>query len=385
MADQAGADGEPPGGGGAAPRASQPAGGSASSSGGAAPWSRAAPPRVGGRDAQPAVGEVDGLAALDQQGGPTPAFEKWDPGRFEHVALLQQALRNQGYVDLCFDREARRHVAVKVMPASWVCESHEAFVATHTDENELPWRDIGATYYLSRVAGLPCVCDFVGLFKRQSSEHGEEVCMVLSYCEGGDLFSLLERSLSVVGAGRESLTRPLMRKVVQAVRDVHARGLSHGDLSLENVLLAIPLEEDPEAAVVKLIDFGACGGRRVRGVRGKPSYQAPEAHAGEDYDALAADAFSVGVMIFTLAVGNYPWKSTRPHVCPCWKFSASSGLDAYLARRKIGGPSGEVVSLKELLSPELVTLLEGLLAPDAASRLDMSAALEMPWFSGSCG
>ena len=32
-----------------------------------------------------------------------------------------------------------------------------------------------------------------------------------------------------------------------------------------------------------------------------PAARLGQAHTGEDYDALAADAFSVGVMIFTLA------------------------------------------------------------------------------------
>jgi len=305
---------------------------------------------------------------------------QWDDQRFRFIALLQEAPRNSGRVELCEDVQTSQKVAVKVMPVSWACDSHEAFVQAHPQENELPWMDFGAIRYLSRTAGLSRVCSFVGLYRRDSEAHGQEICLVLSYCAGGDLFSWLERSLPTTGLAREMSCRPLMRHVLEAVRDVHAHGVAHGDLSLENVLLQRE-ETDPEAAEIRLIDFGACTGVRAMGPRGKPSYQAPEVHSDKEYDACSADAFSLGVMIFTLAVGNYPWRSTRPQVCPCFRFAADRGLPAYLARRKIrNGESDEVVTLAALLSPELIALLTGLLAVDPASRLTVCAALEHPWF-----
>lgn len=316
------------------------------------------------------------------------ALEQWNDQRFRPVTVLQEAPRNNGRVELCEDLETSQMVAVKAMPVSWTCESHEAFLIAHPEENELPWRDFEATCYLSQTAGLRCVCSFVGLFRRTTEAHGREICLVLSYCSGGDLFSWLERGLPVAGRAREIAARPLMRKVLVAIRDIHAHGIAHGDLSLENVLLDRE-ETDPEAAVVRLIDFGACTGVRALGPRGKPSYQAPEVHVDQEYSALAADAFSVGVMIFTLVVGNYPWKSTRPHACPCFRFAAERGLQAYLTRRKVksgGGTEGgeRIVTLAELLSTELVDLLMGLLAVDAQRRLDIVVALEHPWFTGGC-
>mmetsp|Transcript_18562 Transcript_18562/g.55458 ORF Transcript_18562/g.55458 Transcript_18562/m.55458 type:complete len:362 (-) Transcript_18562:4-1089(-) len=309
------------------------------------------------------------------------ALEQWDFQRFRFVTLLQEAPRNSGRVELCEDIETSQMVAVKAMPLSWTCDSHEAFLCAHPEENEFPWRDFEATRYLCRTAGLSCVCNFVGLFERETEAHGAEICLVLSYCSGGDLFSWLERGLPITGYAREIAARPLMRKVLEAVRAVHAHGIAHGDLSLENVLLDTE-ETDPEAAVIRLIDFGACTGVRSIGARGKPSYQAPEVHSDQEYSALAADTFSVGVMVFTLVVGTYPWQSTRTHVCPCFRFAAERGLPAYLARRKIKrGGRGEIVSLAELLSAELIELLVGMLAVDSGTRLSIAGALTHPWFS----
>lgn len=319
--------------------------------------------------------EIDDVLALRGE-----AFtEEWDSQRFRFISLLQEAPRNNGRVELCEDMQTSGMVAVKAMPISWACASHEAFMVAHPEDNELPWRDIGATRYLCR-SGLRCVCTFVGCYLRHSEEHGQEICLVLSYCAGGDLFSWLERGLPA-GRAREHAARPLMRKVLEAVRDVQAQGVAHGDISLENVLLHKEARH-PDEADVRLIDFGGCTGARAVGLRGKPSYQAPEVHLEEEYDALAADAFSLGVMIFTLAVGNYPWRSTRPLACPCFKFAAERGLPAYLARRKIRcEEAGEIVTLAELLSPELVSLLSGLLAVDAAARPSVARALEHPWFT----
>lgn len=344
------------------------------------------PPGAETNDSSPAApmcDEIDVLFAGQSAG----SLEEWDAGRFRFVATLQEAPRNNGRVELCEDLGTSSMVAVKAMPVSWTHESHEAFVMAHPEENELPWRDIGATRHLSQVAGLSCVCRFVGLFRRSSETFGTEVCLVLSYCAGGDLFSWLERSLPTTGPAREAAARPLMRAVFEVVSQVHAAGIAHGDLSLENVLLAKE-ETDPELADIRLIDFGACTGPRAVGARGKPSYQAPEVHDGQEYDAMAADSFSLGVMVFTLAVGNYPWRSTRPHACPCFKFVTERGLAAYLARRKIrcgDEADAQILTLASLLSPALVSLLSGLLALDPRARPAPAAALAHPWFRAGAG
>lgn len=306
-----------------------------------------------------------------------PSLEFWDPQRFQHVALLQEAPRNSGCVELVEDLHSGRHAAVKAMPVDWVCESHQAFLESYPEENELPWCDIIASHYLSSVAGLRCVCQFIGLCLRQSEE-ATEICLVLSYCAGGDLFSWLERCSPVSAAQREAIAMPLMFRVLEAVRDIHAQGMAHGDLSLENVLL-LHDTDDPDAAEIKIIDFGAATASRACGLRGKPSYQAPEVHRQEEYDAQVADAFSVGVMIFVLTVGNYPWKSTRPHCCPCFKYCFDKGFLPYLARRTIQAGDA-IVSLDGVLSPELISLLSSLLATDSRQRLTVERALEHPWF-----
>lgn len=357
--------------------------------------------------------------------------QQWDPLRFRQVAMLQEAPRNHGRVELWEDTSTGQYVAVKAMPLVWVHSSHAAFLREFPEENEFPWRDISLTRYLSKDAGLSSVCEFIGLFWRLEGPRNHyqqgpgqvaaaspsegatpgaalsppthlepdhlqsddvlallegsglgvhvDICLVMSYCAGGDLFTWMDRSLQM-GGDRETATRPLMRLVLKAVADIHALGIAHGDLSLENVLLVDPDGTDLSWVDCRIIDFGAATGPKANGPRGKVSYQAPEMHLGADYDAFLADSFAIGVMIFTLTVGNYPWKSTRPHVCPCFKFAAERGLPAYLAKRKIK-VNDQIVALLDTLSPPLVSLMSGLLSVDTVTRLTVTTALQHEWFS----
>jgi len=103
--------------------------------------------------------------------GQTLTPSDWDAERFRHVALIQEASRNQGRVELAEDNLTGRLVAMKVMPLSWICERHEDFVAVHPGENECPWRDIAVSHYLSKVKRLPHICEFFGLFRKESEEY----------------------------------------------------------------------------------------------------------------------------------------------------------------------------------------------------------------------
>lgn len=311
-----------------------------------------------------------------------PALATWDCQRFCHVAVIQEAARNHGRVEIAQDRLHNQLVAVKAMPLWWACENHGDFVAAHPKETELPWRDIAVTEYLNNV-GFPSACESIGVFRRETRPHGKEICFVMAYCPGGDLLAWLEQSLLDPELDREWKARPLLQQTFSSVAELHRLGIAHGDLSLENILLVDGKTggSSPATSSIRLIDFSASTGLRCLGPRGKPSYQAPEMHTGEEYDAQAADAFALGVMLFTLVTGNYPWRSTRPHLCPCYRFFQARGLAAYLSQRTLERGGSKAVPLADILSEGAIALLSGLLVVDPASRLTVADALEQPWFS----
>eukprot|EP00931_Biecheleriopsis_adriatica_P086260 TRINITY_DN6096_c0_g2_i2.p1 TRINITY_DN6096_c0_g2~~TRINITY_DN6096_c0_g2_i2.p1 ORF type:complete len:422 (+),score=46.86 TRINITY_DN6096_c0_g2_i2:92-1267(+) len=362
---------------------------------------------------------ADALAVMKLQHA-TEAFEAkveayqvdpqpYDPDRFRSVGLLQVAPRNQGHVELLEDLHWQEFVAAKVMPTSWTCRSHQEFSRTYSTEVESPWRDVAITRYLRGKLGHGVVCDVLGLFRKSSepfqqaarssspfysnempqdddSPGEESLCFALTYCAGADLFTWLGRSLAnKPGMNREAAVKPLALKFLQNLQMLHSVGLvAHGDLSLENVLMMTAQDTDGGSVDLRFIDFGMASGPVACRRRGKSGYQAPEMHLDHVYDAFAADVFSAGIGILTLVIGNYPWKTSRPMGCQFFSYFRQHGLMAFLAKRKIKTPSGETMALSQVLSPDLASLLEGMLWVDPSQRFSAETALQHSWFKDGC-
>ena len=102
----------------------------------------------------------------------------------------------------------------------------------------------------------------------------------------------------------------LFVQLCQAVRHVHGRGVVHGDVKPDNVLVA---DDDEGRPVAKLLDFGVAA--RWRGVSGRENqapplphrpftyaYTAPELVAG-GAPTPASDVYALGVVLHDLLAG----------------------------------------------------------------------------------
>lgn len=284
-------------------------------------------------------------------------IKPWESGNFRYVKKIEDAARNHGRVDLMNGSTYNRAMAVKKMPNSWVEKGPKEFAKKHPSECECPWRSLAILVELTK-QGFNATCQLLDVFRDDHYTYA-----VSELAAGGDLFSWCLNH-PVPTADRESEMLPLVAQTFSAVEWLHALGIAHRDLSLENILLLGA--NTTKAPRVKIIDFGMAHVGRMCPTAttlgpGKPSYQAPELHLKREYDGFLADAFSLGVVVYAMALGNYPWQSTKPGRSRVFDWISCHGILPFLQRREMA----------QCFSEDLIELMAALLQTQPAQRLGL--------------
>ncbi|KAM0355669.1 hypothetical protein ACHAPU_000054 [Fusarium lateritium] len=152
---------------------------------------------------------------------------------------------------------------------------------------------------------------------------------VMEYCSEGDLFSLVQKG-HLKGEDRKKDRMCLFKQLIQGVHYLHANGIAHRDIKLENLLIT-------KDSKLKITDFGVsevyCGthpglresggqcGRNMGGdirlcspgICGSEPYIAPEVLAKEEsYDPRALDVWSSAIVMIYLTFGGAIWSRAQP-------------------------------------------------------------------------
>ncbi|MEO6576309.1 MAG: serine/threonine-protein kinase [Polyangiaceae bacterium] len=140
--------------------------------------------------------------------------------------------------------------------------------------------------------------------------------LVLELLEGMDLHAWLGKKGGTVSPrAAVAVVLPIARALTMA----HAAGVVHRDVKPENVFLA----KGPDGRVIpKLVDFGisrvvadeATGPRLTANApMGTPAYMSPEqVRSARDVDGRG-DVWSVGVLLYELLTGRFPFEATDPN------------------------------------------------------------------------
>lgn len=119
--------------------------------------------------------------------------------------------------------------------------------------------------------------------------------LVLELLHGGELFD----KILTKGFYTEKDASFLMRKLLDALAYMHAKGMMHRDLKPENLILT-GVSDDTD---IKIADFGLSTFINIDDQLfkrcGTPGYVAPEVLADQPYDDKV-DVYSAGVILFIL-------------------------------------------------------------------------------------
>ncbi len=130
--------------------------------------------------------------------------------------------------------------------------------------------------------------------------------MVMELVEGEQLFQFVRQQ------GRLTLKPALdiMLQVSEAVRYMHERGIVHGDLKSENLLVFTETTDlGRRRHQVRLLDFGLARSAQAQAsmpITGTPLYMAPERISGAPMQPTN-DIYSLGILFFELLVGQPPF------------------------------------------------------------------------------
>ncbi|XP_060605267.1 beta-adrenergic receptor kinase 2-like isoform X3 [Ruditapes philippinarum] len=173
----------------------------------------------------------------------------------------------------------------------------------------------------------------------------EKLCFILDLMNGGDL----HYHLSQHGVFLEKEVRFYAAEVILGLEHMHSRFVVYRDLKPANILL-------DENGHVRISDLGlACdfSKKKPHASVGTHGYMAPEVlQKGTAYDS-SADWFSFGCMLYKLLKGHSPF---RQH-----KTKDKHEIDRMTMTMN--------VDLPDSMSPEMKSLLEGLLRRDVEERL----------------
>ena len=199
----------------------------------------------------------------------------------------------------------------------------------------------------------------------ESSKH---FYIVLESVRGGDLCDRIMEN----GKLTEEEAQHYVRHLIDGLLACHQNGVAHRDIKPENMLIS-------KDNILKIGDFGLSRFHRGRGeikgasdlstdAVGTLSYAAPEVLGGH-YDAFKADLWSIGVLLFVVLSGKFPFG--------CVGYTDEQ-IKADIRKAKIN-------RFPKKISDGAKELLHGLIVLDPEKRLTLEKIQQHPWVLGKEG
>jgi serine/threonine protein kinase len=185
------------------------------------------------------------------------------------------------------------------------------------------------------------------------------VFIIMEFVQGGLLFDLCQ----TMGAMGEDAGRFFLSQMLDSLEYMHNKRVVHRDLKLENILIDDQLN-------LKVADFGFACYKSIdtlKSYRGTMTYMAPEIKEGKQYKGTEVDVFSIGVILFIIVQGIFPFKEARKEEY-FYNLLLQGKIDTYF--QKVNGNN---------LSPEFKDLILKFFAYDGSNRPTIEQIRAHPW------
>ena len=196
---------------------------------------------------------------------------------------------------------------------------------------------------------------------------------LFEYLKNGELQNyvfLLKKKFS------EDISRKIFFDILMAVEICHQSGISHGDIKLQNIMLN-------SNYILKLIDFGFAKNIKdglISEITGSRFYNAPEMFscATKGYDGTLSDIFSLGVVLFVLVMGFFPFD--KPNITDSrYKFISKKDFTGFWKKCEQKKIISNNINNISNPSPEFKDLFENMVCPKPEERISLSLIKKHPW------
>ena len=249
-----------------------------------------------------------------------------------------------GLVKLGINKETKDKVAVKVMNKNNMDSSDLELVRTEIE--------------ILKICQHPYIIKLYDIF-----ENVDYIYIIMEYCQGGDLFSYLEKRKFQISEERAAV---IMNKMCEAVFYFQSYfGVIHRDLKPENILMTSSGDDGD----IRILDFGlskiSTPNEKCTEPYGTLTYCAPEIILDEPYNK-EVDMWSLGIMTYLMISGRLPF----------------NGEDEIKIARQIafGEPDFVNGDFWKKISKECINFIKRLLEKDPKKRMLIGDALKHEWF-----
>jgi len=274
----------------------------------------------------------------------------------EYLILKSLGEGNTSKVYLGKKIDTEEYVAIKILKEEFLRRDNDSILSVH---NEIT---ILKNLSHQGIIKMHAYGDAGTVVKPSGRVINNLVFIVMEFVQGGLLFDLCQ----TMGAMGEDAGRFFLHQMLESVGYMHNKRVVHRDLKLENILIDDNLN-------LKVADFGfACYKSidNLKSYRGTMTYMAPEIKEGKNYVGTQVDTFSIGVILFIIVQGIFPFKEARKEEY-FYNLLLQGKIDTYFA--KVNGTG---------LSENFKDLILKLFAYEGSQRPSLEEICAHPFMQG---